>query len=126
MKIAIIDSGIHATHPHAGLVAGAIREKVPDTELYAVKVFDQRLSTNIDSIVRAFEWCIEHRMDVINLSLGTSNETHRRRFERIISPAILMWPPPTCCRDLSRSNRGRTGRGLSSRSLSLPRWSFPG
>ncbi|HTA43039.1 MAG TPA: S8 family serine peptidase [Bryobacteraceae bacterium] len=115
MKIAIIDSGIHAGHPHVvpvaggvgvtpkGLsgdfvdrlghgtaVAGAIREKVPDAELYAVKVFDQRLSTNIDSIVRAFEWCIEHRMDVINLSLGTANEAHRQRFERIISPAMLI------------------------------------
>jgi hypothetical protein len=115
MKIAIIDSGINAAHPHAGpvaggvgvtptglsddfvdrlghgtAVAGAIREKVPDAELYAVKVFDQRLSTNIDSIVRAFEWCIEHRMDVINLSLGTANEAHRPRFERIISSAILI------------------------------------
>jgi hypothetical protein len=115
MKIAIIDSGIHAAHPHAGpvaggvgvtptglsddfvdrlghgtAVAGAIREKVPDAELYAVKVFDQRLSTNIDSIVRAFEWCIEHGMDVINLSLGTANEAHRPCFERIISPAILI------------------------------------
>jgi hypothetical protein len=115
MKIAIIDSGINSSHPHAapvaggvgvtsyGLsgdflnhlghgtaVAGAIREKVPDAELYTVKVFDQRLSTNIDSIVRAFEWCIEHQMDVINLSLGTANEAHRQRFEQIISPAILI------------------------------------
>jgi subtilisin family serine protease len=61
MKIAIIDSGIHPGHPHVGeiaggveitltgegndaidrlghgtAVAGAIREKVPDAELYAV------------------------------------------------------------------------------------------
>lgn len=123
MKIAIIDSGIHATHPHAGPVAGAIREKVPDAEPYAVKVFDQRLSVNIDSIVRAFEWCIEHRMDVSNLSLGTANEAHRQRFERIISPAILIvaaahMPPGTlpgviavapeedCPRDLYRYRDG--------------------
>jgi hypothetical protein len=29
-------------------------------------------------------------MDVINLSLGTANEAHRQRFERIISPAMLI------------------------------------
>jgi hypothetical protein len=110
VKIAIIDSGIHPDHPHvvrvAGgiaitpdgvsddwsdrighgtAVAGAIREKAPDAELYAVKVFDRRLSANIDVLIRALEWCAENRMDLINLSLGTSNESHRPRFEAILA-----------------------------------------
>jgi len=112
VKVAIIDSGIHPEHPHvlrvAGgvaittdgvsddwsdrlghgtAVAGAIREKAPDAELYAVKVFDRRLSANIDVLTRALEWCIENRMDLINLSLGTSNESHRPRFEAILASA---------------------------------------
>ena len=91
MKIAIVDSGIHPNHPHVGAVAGgvaivgndyldrlghgtaiagAIREKAPDAELYAVKVFDRRLSTNLETILRALDWCVQHQMDVINLSLG--------------------------------------------------------
>ena len=82
MRIAIIDSGIHAGHPHVGqvaggveitqtgerqdtidrlghgtAVAGAIREKAPDAELYAVKVFDRKLSTSGSVIVRALAWC---------------------------------------------------------------------
>jgi hypothetical protein len=105
MKIAIIDSGIHAGHPHVGevagaihftadgvgadpvdrlghgtAVAGAIREKVPDAELFAVKVFDRRLSAQIGAILRALEWCREQRMDVVNLSLGTENPDHRAPF----------------------------------------------
>jgi hypothetical protein len=112
VKVAIIDSGIYPDHPHvvrvAGgiaitadgvsddwsdrighgtAVAGAIREKAPDAELYAVKVFDRRLSANIDVLIRALEWCIENRMDLINLSLGTSNEAHRQRFEAILASA---------------------------------------
>jgi hypothetical protein len=112
MKVAIIDSGIHPDHPHvvrvaggiaitsAGIsddwsdrlghgtaVAGAIREKAPDAELYAVKVFDRRLSANIDVLIRALEWCTENHMDLINLSLGTSNESHRPRFEAILATA---------------------------------------
>jgi hypothetical protein len=98
MRIAVIDSGIHADHPHVGRVAGAvhftgedavdrlghgtavaaaIREKAPAAELFAVKVFDRRLSVAIEAILHALAWCRAERMDVINLSLGTSNEEHR-------------------------------------------------
>ena len=102
MRIAVIDSGIHDGHAHVGrvagavqftadgegsdptdrlghgtAVAGAIREKVPAADLFAVKVFDRRLSVNIGAILRALAWCRAERMDVINLSLGTPNEEHR-------------------------------------------------
>jgi Subtilase family len=115
MKIAIIDSGIHPGHPHVGevagavqitlagiendvidrlghgtAVAGAIREKAPDAELYAVKVFDRRLSANIDVILRALEWCRDREMDLVNLSLGTENPAHRDRFASIIGDDLLV------------------------------------
>ena len=112
VRVAVIDSGINPDHPHvrgvAGgiqiisngenegyldhlghgtAVAGAIREKVPDALLYAVKIFKRTLSTNIETTLRAMEWCIAQRMDVINLSLGTLNPAHRGRFEQIIPRA---------------------------------------
>ena len=115
MKIAIIDSGIHPGHPHVGTiagavgiaasgnsvdaidrlghgtaVAGAIREKAPDAELFAVKVFDRRLSANIEVILRALEWCRENRMDLVNLSLGTENPAHRERFVQVIADDLLV------------------------------------
>jgi Subtilase family len=111
MKIAIIDSGIHPDHPHVGGIAGgvaiasadhldrlghgtavaaAIREKCPDAELYAVKVFDRRLSANIHVIIRALEWCATNRMDLVNLSLGTANPAHRAAFELALSNALLV------------------------------------
>jgi subtilisin family serine protease len=114
VKVAIIDSGVNPTHPHVGgvaggarvssggaespndyldyighgtAVAGAIREKSPDAELYAVKVFDRALTTNIEAIIGAVDWCVEHEMDVINLSLGTLNVEHREVFERAVARA---------------------------------------
>ncbi len=115
MKIAIIDSGIHFGHPHVGhiagavqitaagegddavdrlghgtAVAGAIREKAPNAELYAVKVFDRRLATNIDVITRALEWCCRNAMDLVNLSLGTHNPEHHDRFLRAIGEDLLV------------------------------------
>lgn len=115
MRIAIIDSGIHPGHPHVGAiaggveitqtgtgndtidrlghgtaVAGAIREKAPDAELYAVKVFDRRLTTTGGVILRALAWCREQRMDLVNLSLGTTNEAHREGFLRVLSDDFLV------------------------------------
>ncbi len=110
VRVAVIDSGIHAAHPHvAGLaggvaidadgrehddyvdrlghgtaVAAAIAEKAPDAEIYAVRVFDRSLSTGIAVLVRAIDWAIRSGMHVVNLSLGTSNAAH----ERILTDAI--------------------------------------
>jgi hypothetical protein len=114
MKIAIIDSGIHPGHPHVGevaggisltgdgdyldrlghgtAVAGAIRERAPDAELYAVKVFDWRLRASIDLILSAVSWCVENQMDLVNLSLGTENPEHRAPFVRASGGALIVGP----------------------------------
>ena len=80
IRVAIIDSGVNPAHPHVAGVAGgigisadgesgnyldyvghgtavaaAIREKAPDALLFAVKVFDQGLRTNAETIIRAIE-----------------------------------------------------------------------
>ena len=102
VRIAIIDSGVHASHPHVGGIAGgiaideqgerhadfvdrlghgtavtaAIREKVPDAELFAVKVFDRVLSTNIASLIDGIDWAAQNGMHLVNLSLGTTKREH--------------------------------------------------
>jgi subtilisin family serine protease len=115
VKIAIIDSGIHPGHPHVGkiagsveitaagvsndgidrlghgtAVAGAIRDKAPNAELYAVKVFDGRLRASIGVILRALEWCKEQGMDVVNLSLGTENPGHKQAFVEAIGNLLVV------------------------------------
>jgi len=112
VRVAIIDSGVNPAHPHvAGVaggarinadgespdyldyvghgtaVAGAIREKAPGASLYAIKVFDQQLRTNAETIIRAIEWAVENEMDVVNLSLGTVNHSHHDRFEQVVARA---------------------------------------
>jgi Subtilase family len=103
VRVAVIDSGVHATHPHVGGVAGgvaidpdgrehddyvdrlghgtavtaAIKEKAPDVDLFAVRVFDRQLATRVDTLVRAVDWAIRERMHIANLSLGTSKLEHR-------------------------------------------------
>ena len=113
VRVAVIDSGIHADHPHVGGIAGgasvcdgeqetdfsdrighgtavaaAIREKAPDAELYAVKIFDRTLSTTADRLVRAIHWAAGAGARVINLSLGTAREEHASRLSDAVAFAV--------------------------------------
>ena len=115
MKIAVVDSGIATGHVHVGgiaggvsfaggddpvdrmghgtAVAGAIRQWAPEAEIYAVKIFDTRLTASIEPLLRALEWCGEHGMDIVNLSLGTANEEHRERLTHAVRRARLVVSP---------------------------------
>jgi subtilisin family serine protease len=112
IRVAVIDSGVNSAHPHIGPISGgvtigdqveegiyidlmghgtavmaAIQEKAPDAEYFAVRVFYSALRTSIDYLLRAIEWSIEQRVQVINLSLGTPNPVHASRFAPLIARA---------------------------------------
>jgi subtilisin family serine protease len=113
IRIAIIDSGIHAAHPHVGRVAGgigisedgdengdfldrlghgtavaaAIREKAPEAELYAIKVFQRSLVTRVERLVQAIDWAARHGMQLVNLSLGTGKAEHESSLRSAIDAA---------------------------------------
>jgi subtilisin family serine protease len=118
--IAVIDSGVHAQHPHVNGVAGgvaimpdgreesdyidrlghgtavtaAICEKAPDAEIYAVKVFHDTLATRIESLVHALDWSALNGVKFINLSLGTDNPRHegvlRAAVDRLVGQGIKL------------------------------------
>ncbi len=109
LRIAVIDSGVHASHPHISRVDGgypegdyldrlghgtavmaAIQEKAPGAEYYAVRIFERELRTNIETLIAGIQWAIDHEMDIVNLSLGTSNAAHADRFAALVSRTILV------------------------------------
>ncbi len=109
LRIAVIDSGVNPGHPHILHVEGgfpendfldrlghgtavmaAIQEKAPDAEYFAVRVFGRELRTNIDALIAGIEWSIDHRMDIVNLSLGTSNPAHAEKFIPYTSRVLLV------------------------------------
>jgi subtilisin family serine protease len=112
VRIAIVDSGIYAGHPHVHGVAGgvslvsgaaaddyldrhghgtavaaAIREKAPAAELIAVKIFDRELSTTAGELARAIESAAGFEVDLINLSLGSTNPGHAARLAQALMAA---------------------------------------
>jgi subtilisin family serine protease len=113
VRIAVIDSGVHAGHPHVGGVSGgmgidesgrahhdyvdrlghgtavaaAIREKAPAAEIFAIKVFDRELAATGQALVAACEHAIGIGAQILNLSLGTQNPEHEAELERVVRRA---------------------------------------
>jgi len=114
VRVAVIDSGVYAGHPHIAAIAGgvsigpdgaiqqdsyvdrlghgtavmaAIQEKAPRAEYFAVRVFHGSLRSTTPALLRAIEWSIEQRMDIINLSLGTLNASYAEQFSKAVEGA---------------------------------------
>lgn len=115
VRVAVIDSGVHVGHPHISAVAGgvsitadgameqgayvdrlghgtavmaAIQEKAPLAEYFAVQVFHSSLRASGRALLRAIEWSIEQRMDIVNLSLGTLNAEYAEQVRGMIERAL--------------------------------------
>lgn len=102
VRVAVIDSGVHASHPHVVSVGGgigidergavhddyvdrlghgtavtaAIREKAPASDIFAIKIFDRELAATGAALVAACEYALSVNAQIINLSLGTQNADH--------------------------------------------------
>ncbi|MBT2634072.1 S8 family serine peptidase [Pseudomonas sp. ISL-88] len=105
VKVAVIDSGIfphddlsiaggyaavtytssykddngHGTHV-AGIIAAqhdgyGVDGIAPGVRLYAVKALDQKGSGDLKSLLKAIDWSIANKMDIINMSLGTNGDS---------------------------------------------------
>jgi subtilisin family serine protease len=110
VRVAVIDSGVHVDHPHVGRVAGgigvddtgtphgdyvdrlghgtavtaAIREKAPDAEIFAIKVFDRELAATGRALAAACEQALAFKAHIVNMSLGTQNRDHEAALERAV------------------------------------------
>src|SRR5713226_8786310 len=112
VRVAVIDSGVNASHPHIVSVAGgatigetvephmyldtvghgtavmaAIQEKAPEAEYFAARVFCSSLRTRVEFLLSAIEWCLDRAVHVVNLSLGTANPAHAPSFQALVERA---------------------------------------
>ena len=113
IRVAVIDSGVHATHPHVNGVAGGvgidvdghehddfvdrlghgtavtavIREKAPRAEILAIKVFDRELAASGRALVAGCQWALKKNARVLNLSLGTLNRDYENALADVVREA---------------------------------------
>jgi hypothetical protein len=126
VRVAVIDSGIHAGNPHistnvSGInltgetedddfvdrlghgtaVSAAILDKAPAVDLFAIRVFDRTLATSAALLARAIECAAEHDCRLINLSLGTSNPERADLLEQAVQQAIAYGAVVISARELN-------------------------
>ena len=100
--VGVIDSGIHAGHPHIGAiaagagfgrdgtvhddvvdrlghgtaVAAAIQDLAPAVQVCPLRVFDRVLDTSVEALVAAIDRAAALALPLVNLSLGTTDRSH--------------------------------------------------
>ncbi|MBD3378720.1 S8 family serine peptidase [candidate division KSB1 bacterium] len=72
---------------HGTACAGIIFKKAPKAELVPVKISESELVTDIETLIKAIEWCRGNGINIINLSLGTTNCDGIERLEEICKRA---------------------------------------
>jgi hypothetical protein len=98
-KIALIDSGIHSEFlscvdcfyhieenriisnmntgsvdsTHGGICAYILRKYVSDCKVYSLEILEENGKTNIKKLKIALEWCLDNEVDLISLSLGSTD-----------------------------------------------------
>lgn len=126
VKVAIIDSGVDASHPAVGGVdgyvaitehkgklayepsphaddyghgtacAGIIRTLAPECEIYSVKVLGANLTGRGVVFAGGLRWAIDHGMHVCNLSLSTGRSEFFGLFHELADLAYFRRIPLVC------------------------------
>jgi subtilisin family serine protease len=84
----VVTEGSHEDlYGHGTACAGIIRRLAPAAEIYSVRVLGERLTGKARVVVSGIEWCLEQGMNVVNLSLSTTNEDWYDRFQDLCDQA---------------------------------------
>ncbi len=90
------DHNGHGTHI-AGTI-GAVNNTIgvvgvaPQVSLHAVKAFNKDGTAKLSDIIKGIDWCIDHNMDIINMSFGFNepSPTFREAIKRAQEAGIIM------------------------------------
>ena len=85
-----MDDNGHGTHIAGTIGAASQRSGIigvaPHGALHAIKAFDYKGSAFVSDIIQGIEWCVQYRMDIINMSFGMKN--HSKALEAAVRNAV--------------------------------------
>jgi subtilisin family serine protease len=86
-EVVFVDGPHDDLYGHGTACAGIIRGLAPEVELVSLRVLGADLVGSAYDFAHALDWCIEHGVRVVNLSLSTSNDDYTEIFYDLIDQA---------------------------------------
>ena len=74
---------------HGTACAAIIRSLAPAARLISVRVLGGNLKGSAFAFAHGLDWCIENGVDVVNLSLSTTNEDYLTTFYDLVDQAVF-------------------------------------
>ncbi|PRR89396.1 MULTISPECIES: S8 family serine peptidase [unclassified Bacillus (in: firmicutes)] len=111
IKIAVLDSGIDINHVdvsvkkrfdnkrevldslgHGSAITDIISKNNENIDFYDGNILDENGNTNIETLIKALDWCIENKVNLINMSFGLSenNIKLKKKIDEVDSHHILI------------------------------------
>ena len=87
--VTVVEGAHDDLYGHGTACAGLVRAVAADVELISVRVLGAGLRGSADAFAGAVEWCIDHGVQVVNLSLSTSNVDYLPRFWALVDRAAF-------------------------------------
>lgn len=87
---AVYDDAPHDDlYGHGTACAAIVRSLAPEVELVSVRVLGQDLRGSSHAFAHGLRWCLDHGVDVANLSLSTTNARHAETFYELVDQAAF-------------------------------------
>jgi subtilisin family serine protease len=51
----------------------------PEAEIYILKILNKKLEGKVDSVIRALDWCVKNKINIVNMSFSTSSDNPKLR-----------------------------------------------
>lgn len=82
--VRVVDGPHQDLYGHGTACAAIIRAVAPAAELWSVRVLGERLSGKAWVFAAGLEWCLDNGIQVVNLSLSTSNDDYAETFHELV------------------------------------------
>ena len=87
--IRFVDGPHDDLYGHGTACAAIIRSLAPHVELVSVRVLGGELKGSAFAFAHGLDWCLDHGINVVNLSLSTANENYLETFWQLVDEAAF-------------------------------------
>ncbi|WP_027626137.1 S8/S53 family peptidase [Clostridium lundense] len=79
---------INKSCDHGYWMSLTLKEIAPECDVYAMNIADSNEDKKVTAMIKAIDWAIEHKIDILTYSQAPISEKNRQRFDEAVNKAI--------------------------------------